>query len=254
MRPILTALLVRGLFAYGILLLGHSAEAQEKTLLIAAFDYKPFVNQNSEGHGYIAEITTAALLLMEYKAEYRFVPLKRALRLAQTGGVDGVLGAYYAEERTAYLDYSDPMGDVRVNFFARRDANISSVKPGDLKPYKIGVLVGTSLIEALHQDGLKTDAAPGNINNLNKLLARRIDLFVGTTEWILYDLRTNFPKAEQNQIVVLDPPYQLQQVYFTMSKRKRHSIKVIEDFNKGLKRLKADGSYQAILDAHGIAQ
>jgi len=255
MRQLLAALIINCLFAYGVsALFANSAEAKEKTLVIAAFDYKPFVNQDSEGNGYIAEIATTTLHSMKYKTEYRFVPLKRALYLAELGEVDGILAAYYAEERTAYLDYSDPMGDILVNFFTRKDTNISSAKPDDLKSYKVGVLLGTSLIEDLHRDGLETDTASENIYSLKMLLAGRFDLFVGTTEWILYDLRKNFSKAEQNQIVVIDPPYQKQQIYFTMSKRKNHSKKVIEDFNKGLKRLKADGSYKAILDKYGIVQ
>lgn len=241
--------------AASVLLWGeYSVEASEKSLRIAAFDYKPFVNQNVDGHGYIAEIATAALLRAGYDVEYHFVPLKRALVLAQEGDMDGVLGAYYAEERTSFLEYSNPMGDIRVNFFRRKDRNISYTKPADMAPYTIGVILGTSLIKALHQDGLKVDEAPGNVNNLKKLLAGRVDVFVGTTEWIFYDLRANFSQVEQDQILVIDPPYMIQKVYLTISKKKASFTTIIERFNKGLAQIKADGTYQAILKKHGIAQ
>ena len=39
-----------------------------------------------------------------------------------------------------------------------------------------------------------------------------------------------------------------------MAKKKEYSTKVIEHFNEGLKQIKADGTYQAILEKHGIAQ
>ena len=98
------------------------------------------------------------------------------------------------------------------------------------------------------------EEASGNINNLKKLLYGRIDLFVGTTEWILSDLRENFSQAEQDQIIVLDPPYQIQQVYFTTAKKKERSTQIIKNFNDGLQQIQADGTYQAILEKHGIAQ
>ena len=254
MRQRMIMFLVSCVIAYGCLLRAPAGDAAEKSLTIAAFDYKPFVNEDSEGHGYIAEIATAALQRAGYDAEYYFAPLKRALALAEQGKVDGVLGAYYAEERTSYLEYSEPMGDIRVNFFRRADKNIAYTQLSDLTPYTIGVLSGTSLVAALQKDGLQAEEANGNLNNLKKLLVGRIDLFVGTTEWILYDLRANFSQAEQDQIMVLDPPYQIQQVYFTTAKKKENSAQIIKDFNDGLKQIKADGTYQAILEKHGIAQ
>ncbi len=236
----------------GVLSYPPMAESREKILRIAAFDYKPFVDSTSPHHGYIAELAAAALKRTGYQAEYQFYPLKRALLLARKGKVDGVLGAYYAQNRTGYLEYSDPMGEILINFFARKDSEIPAAVVHELKDYRVGVLLGTSLIADLLRDGLKPDPAPENINNLHKLLAKRIDLFVGTTEWIRHDLQANFSKAEQNAVVVLEPPYQRQQVYFTVSKKNPDVNKIIRDFNKGLETIRASGTYRAIQDAHGI--
>lgn len=69
----------------------------------------------------------------------------------------------------------------------------------------------------------------------------------------MYDLQNHFSTEDQGFIIRLDSPYQIQHVFFACAKhRKNFDFRlVIEDFNKGVKRLKEDGTYQAILRKHG---
>lgn len=238
------------LLAYGLL---NCAHASSNTLSIAAFEYKPFVDTNLEGYGYIAEIASAALREAGYEVKYEFVPLKRALLLAKHKEVDGVLGAYYSKDRTEYLRYSNAIGEVNINFLTLAGRGIKSGELRELKNHSVGVILGTSLYSDLRRDGFYVEEGVDNLVNLNKLLAGRVDLIAGTSLWILDQLKRSFSAEIQNKVIVLEPPYQVQSIYFTLSKRKRNAEDIIKRFNRGLETIKLSGELTKILKKHHIS-
>lgn len=234
----------------------YSCESQEKVLCIAAFEYKPFVDPESEHQGYISQVMVEAFALQGYDAQLKYMPLKRALYEAQLGNVDGILGAYYTEERSEYLMYSKPITDIAINFFALTDSDydydydLATVK--ELLLTKVSVLRGTSLSQKLLDDGFLVEESVDNIASLNKLLHKRVGLVAGTTEWILHDLHSNFSAEQVGRIKILYPDYQVNSLNLTLSRSRKDAKDLINVFNKGLGRLKKSGRYHEIQYSAGV--
>lgn len=243
------------LFVFVFLLSKSFPAASSETLLtIATLDWKPYVGENLPDKGYLAEISTEVLRRAGYKVEYKFHPWKRALILGESGEVDGVLGAFYSDSRAEYLEYPQPIAKIYINFFHRTDQEISFNTLNDLKSYSIGVLLGSTLETDLQQAHLKTESITHHKQNLRKLLMGRIDLTIAATEWTLYMLKNEFSQAERDQISILNPPYQVNNVYLTFSKRVSHYRQLTEEFNKALELMHEDGTYYNILKKHGIPE
>ncbi|SMF01442.1 transporter substrate-binding domain-containing protein [Pseudobacteriovorax antillogorgiicola] len=230
-----------------LLLMPHRlvAESAVKHLTIGAFSYLPYVDETASDFGSLAAITKLAFEVTGIEVHYKFFPLKRALREAEEGQVDGLIGCFFSEERSHYLDYSIPMENVPVNFFALREKHLRWDMEM-LKAYYVGVQNGTSLATDLRKLGIPVEESQNNGMNLKKLLANRIDLFVGSTAWIQHELQHKFSVAERRRIEVLDPPFQVQKLYFAASKQHKNHQFIIERFNRGLEVIRKDGRYRKL--------
>jgi polar amino acid transport system substrate-binding protein len=229
-----------------------ACDSQEKLLCIAAFEYKPFVDPERDDQGYISQIAIEAFALQGYKVQLNYMPLKRALYEAQVGNVDGILGAYYAEERAKYLIYSDPIADININFLTLVESGYEEGLVKNLLLSKVSVLRGTSLYQDMLDEGFLVEESADNVASLKKLLHNRVGLVIGTTQWLFHDLTSHFSAEQVARVKVLSPAYQVQSIYFTLSYSRRDVQALMRAFNKGLRKLKQSGRYQEILDFHQL--
>lgn len=207
------------------------AEDRSKRLNIGIFDCPPYISTKTQNFGYLAEISKRALEVEGYVVNYEVFPLKRAIYLAQEGYLDGVLGPYYDKLRTHYLAYSKPLKQVPVNFITSSKQPISSIEWSGLANLRLGIISGTSLIPHFKEQNFLIEVVDNNILNLKKLLLGRVELIIGSTEWILHDLKNNFPPGTVEEVTVLQPPYLMQHVYLTVSKKRPDYQEIIDRFN-----------------------
>ncbi len=90
-----------------------------------------------------------------------------------------VATAYYTDERSKTYYYSDPYMESLTGFFVRKSSNIKWKVLEDLKPYRIGTVADNSYsLEFDKADFLKIETVSHEIQNLKKLLKKRIDITV----------------------------------------------------------------------------
>ena len=123
----------------------------------------------------------------------------------------------------------------------------------DLRPYVIGVVRGVEFEQELTAAGLRVESANNVSLNIRKVLANRIDLGISAKSNVLYNLRQGYSRAEQGRIEFLAPPFREEKVYINFSKLKPGYQKLTDDFNTGLRAIKRDGTYQKIIQQHGIS-
>lgn len=234
----------------GLMIGGLTATASEKTLNVAALDWKPYLGDN----GYMADIAKEAMEQAGYQIVYTVYPWEQAFPLLVTGEVDGMLGSYYSEGKLGTHAFAQPVIQVRENFFHLKGKEISYSALKDLEPYTIGVFGGSDIETSLKRSNLKTEAVEDQRQNLEKLLEGSVDLIIGPTEEILHILNTNFPDVNKNQLSMLSPAYQQNDVYLAFSKQHPQHEKLVEEFNKGLNLIRSNGKYDEILKRHGITE
>lgn len=132
------------------------------------------------------------------------------MALGQAGRLDGVIGAWYNEERALDFFYSAPLLTNKKIFVTSSDSQVPR-SWSDLRiysPYKIGTLRGYTYSDEFDSaDYLNRDPSPDMKAALQKLFAGRIDLVVGAYYPILYTIDNELPMFRDKLKVINPPPY-----------------------------------------------
>ncbi|MBU2709222.1 transporter substrate-binding domain-containing protein [Zooshikella marina] len=238
-----------------LLLLSISVSyAQNNTIVLAAEDWNPYVNQNDKDYGFICKVITHAFAKVGIHVEYHFVAWARALEMAQKGTIDGTFLWYKTPERTPYFHFSkEPLVKTSVVFFHHKDLSFDWETLEDITQYKIGAPIGSyisSKFTRYEKSGLLTvQRLPSDIIIFKMLLKNRIDIF--PHDYIVgYHELSNFLSEEAiNNITSHPKPLVERNTYLLISKKKHKNTELINLFNKGFSELKESGEYDQFLEA-----
>jgi len=232
---------------------GSRVCAGDKIIVLAhETSWAPHYGKGLKQGGYTVEIIKEALKRVGYELETVWLPWKRAQVEAARGDYDGLGASYYNEERANKFAYSDPIATTEVVFFKRTEDDIKYSNLEDLKPYKIGTGFGYGYPEPfVKADYLKKIEAYELKTNITRLLHKRIDLIIGSRKAILFYLKQKYPDRI-NSLEILGNPLETLSLYVLFSKKKPDYKQKIEDFNRGLKMIKEDGTYHKIIKNHGL--
>jgi polar amino acid transport system substrate-binding protein len=232
---------------------GSRVCADDKIIVLAhETSWAPHYGKGLKQGGYTVEIIKEALNRVGYELETVWLPWKRAQVEAARGDYDGLGASYYNEERANKFAYSDPIANTEMVFFKRTEDDIKYSNLEDLKPYKIGTGFGYGYPEQfVKADYLKKIEAYELKTNITRLLHKRIDLIIGSRKAIFFFLKQKYPDRI-NSLEILGNPLETLPLYVLFSKKKPDYKQKIEDFNRGLKMIKEDGTYQKIMKNHGL--
>lgn len=186
--------------------------------------------------------------------ELEWLPWARAFELAKKGEYDGVLGAWYTEERTQFFIYTNPFLSTELVFFKRKGEPVAYTSLQDLKPYTIGVARYSGPYELLKPELEENlDIATSADLNIQKLMQERFDLLADEKLNVLYIINTQFPEW-RDAIEILDPPLQINQLHVIISRHRTDAQVIVDAFNRGLKEIQEDGTFDGILKAHNFSE
>jgi len=227
--------------------------ADDKVIVLAhETSWAPHYGNELEDGGYTVEIIREALQRVGYELETVWLPWKRAQVEAARGDYDGLGASYYTEERATKFAYSDPIAATEIVFFKRTEDDIKYSELEDLKPYKIGTGFEYGYPEKfLKADYLQKIEAYELKTNIARLLHKRVDLIIGSREAILFYLKLEYPNKIQF-VEILGKPLEKLSLYVPFSKMTPDYKQKVEDFNRGLKMIREDGTYQKIMKKHGL--
>lgn len=219
---------------------------------LATLNWAPHYAEDLPNQGYFTEIVKESFLRVGYKLDVSFVPWKRAFVQASKGKYDGLLGAYHTEDRTKNFLFSSKISQAEIVLLSLKKRNIEANNLKALSQHQIGFLRGSS-------GGSKFDKAsflnkvPADDQSLNmsKLLFGRIDLLLIGKLHALKILNERFPNNRQ-EILLHTPALESNGLYVAISKKVEHSAKLILEFNKGLKIIKKEGTFDSIIKKHEL--
>lgn len=227
--------------------------AAEKTFTITTERFVPFIGEEFKNYGWTMEVARAALEPQGYKVTLVLLPWARALKKAQTGEYDGLYLSYYVKEREPWFVFSKPIGETRTGFYKLKERNISYTTLQDLKPYTIGVTRGAAVSPDFdNADYLAKEFITSDEQILKMLLKGRIDLFAGSEQVGQYIIHAKLPPETHDKFEFMEPPLTVQKLHMAISKKATDYNQKLEDFNKGLDRIISDGTYDRILERHGL--
>ena len=147
-------------------------------------------------------------------------PWKRALYLAEQGGIDLLVSLRITPERSSYLTFTPHRAFPNpIAVFVREDRIFRYRSWGDLKKRKGGVSGGDTFgggFDEYWRKELTVEEAPSMRENFQKIASGRIDYFV-TSKYVAEAYLAKNPP--EHKIVALSPPVSTFDIHFGFSKR-----------------------------------
>lgn len=240
---------------------GSAAYAAQDVLLATDEAYPPYsFKSGDDAVGIYPEILAKVFSMMPgYRVILLPAPWKRAVRMAESGEVLGVVPPYRRDDLRPWMEYTDPLFEEKIVAICRNDI---ATKVAD-KPYPggyggmvfgniSGSRAGGEMLHAMAAAGLVTiEEAKTTKNNLKKIATGRIDCYVddsvsiestwkkmGATDTAL---KRNFSKVAN---------VSGERTYIGLTGTKKYPFKddFVREFNARLSELKGRGEIDRIIE------
>ncbi len=232
----------------------HTALSKDRVVYCVTEEWEPYMGSKLKNKGFLAELVKEIFHRVGYQTKTEFFPWARAVYMVKKGNADILLGAYYTQERSEFLEYTQAVGVVETVLFTRKGRQITYDQLADLKDYRIGIVReaahGKEFDEA---DYLRKQKDVNIEENIKKLIEERIDIMVGPKDVTLFLIRNKYPQYV-DQIEIIGRPLNVNKIYIAFSKKVPAYSKRVDAFTKGLKMIKEDGAFDRIAQKHGIAK
>lgn len=235
------------------LLLGLSMPlcALEPVVRVTNGEWPPYLGERLPHFGIASRIVTEAFKRQGIAVQYGFFPWRRALLLANTPDWDGAAVWLKSAERERDFYFSDPVIDSDYVFFHLKAVPFSWTSVDDLSRYRLGItneyFYGPAFMAALSQGKLLVEGVPSDEQNFRKLLGGRIDAFPMDRIVGLTMLQQNFSPQELSRVTFTRNSLHSQPLHLLLTKRHAQNRVLLQEFNQGLKKLKASGQVDAYL-------
>lgn len=222
----------------------------EETVYLTNGEWPPYYGEKLPHYGSDSHIVTQAFALAGVKVIYNFYPWARALYMSQLGKSDGGVGwgngAGYQKDH--YI--SEVTSTYSMVFFHRKDYSFDWKTYNDLKGLRVGLTIAYDYPEQLKtmeaQGEIKAERVPQDEQNFRKLLAGRIDIFPNDVLVGASQMKQIFTPEQTAQITSHSIALKTGTLHLILSKKKERNARLIKLFDEGLKRLKQNGTYDAI--------
>lgn len=225
--------------------------ASAREVVLCTLNWEPYYGENLPRDGFFTEIVRTAFERAGHSVKVEFMPWARAMLEVEQGDRDVLLGAYYSEERARTYIASDPIYTDEVGLVALEDLGLRRFESlRALSDYVIGHGRGYSVSEAFDSaDYLDKEPEESQVLNLRKLYAGRIDLIAGSFASIRY--LADDAGHDVDRLVFLEPPLDENTLHIMISRAIPDGEQLLADFHQGLREIRADGTYDAILEEMG---
>ena len=225
--------------------------AAQRPVRIASVEYPPYVSKAMPQQGVLADLTVQAFAAAGETASVELLPWPRAMRLTQAGKFDGLLLLWPEEVKKLKLHASDALYQSELGVFVRVDTALPIKDIESLSGYRLGIVQDYGYPPALLKSGAVLHVAADDKTNFRKLAADRLDMALlerPVGEYFLHhELKPLCGKIEWGGKALAFLP-------LTIGFNGKQQL---EQFNHGLKLLKANGQYQKImapLQPHGAGR
>jgi polar amino acid transport system substrate-binding protein len=236
------------LLAPAMLLAVDSLAAKAPTLRVSGSIWSPYIDQTLESYGLASEIVSTALRRAGYEIEPTVEPWTRAYQGASLGVYDVLAAVWQTDSRAREMLFSEPYFFNDIVLIARAGPRMDSIE--DLRGRRVGVVEGYAYGGGFDEN---RDIIRVRSNHLvqNLLLLRqgKIDAVVGDSYSIIHAITKYMPDAVSDWVLIPQPVAR-RALYAGASKQNPDAAGIIANFNKAIKEMREDGTYNEIVGRH----
>lgn len=225
--------------------------AHARQVTMCTLNWEPYYGEDLPRNGFFTELVRMAFERGGHSVKVEFMPWARALLEVKQGDREVLLGAYYSEERAETYLASESIYTDKVGLIARRELGIRRFDSlRQLSDYTIGYGRGFAVSEEFDAaDYLDKEAAEDQILNLRKFERGRIDMIAGSFTSVRYLAQRE--GIDTSQMVFLEPALKTNTLHIMISRSIPDGEQLLADFHRGLREIRADGTYDRILREMG---
>ena len=231
-----------------ILIFFPAVNGFSQTLKVATGEYSPTIGANLKHGGYATHMLTLAFESQGIKLDINFMPWKRAMVSAQKGDYDLTFYWFCSDERQKDFYCGESLIQSEIYFFHLKSLDFDWQDYDDLEPYFVGLTAGyhysDELAQMLREGELNSHVTTRDIDNVNMLLANRIDIFPMTILEGSYLIHNRFPPESAEKITYHPKALLKPTGHPLFPKVNEKSNELLQIYNKGIKEIKAQGILQ----------
>lgn len=228
-------------------------------VILTTGDFPPYVFENAANQGPMPELIKAAFAEVGIETRIDFYPWLRAEDEVRQGRAFAAFPYRPTEERKKEFAFSDPLYVYTARFFYHVPAHPGGIpyeSLEDLQGYKIGGGLGFWYEPLFTEAGLDVEYVASAQQNFQKLYLDRIDLTPEEENVGWYLLRTLYPDEVDDFATLETPlvePGSVSDLRLMVSRSYPNAAQLLEQFNAGLTAIRANGTYEQILEAYQIS-
>ncbi len=235
--------------AFVILTIANTfGDTSEKHIIIAIPKIMPLSSEELKNQGLYPQLIRAIFQRVGYKAEIEFYPYEKIIEALKQGIIAGGAIVSYRDDRTAFLYYPDELYTIKIKVLGLKKGVPLTEFNGleSLKGSVVGTFKGSFIENELANVGVQYESTLTINQNLRKLILGRIDFIIAPEITALYLISQQFGSAGRESVIGYNPPYMIDKHYVAISKRYPNALEIVDAFNRGLKIIKIDGTYDRI--------
>lgn len=226
--------------------------AQEKTLTLVGDAWPPYTDASLPEGGLSVELIRTALGRAGYRVEYVEQPWERALRGFRRGQFD-LINDWFTASHAGYARYGAPFLINRVRWVQQRDGGIVYRGLESLAPYRValgrGYVYSDALMAALGDDAVYV---ADFVQAAYMLAAGRIDLTLEDELTARHHFENELALIHEG-FDLLPGEFDLLPLHLVVSNQHPEQREIIAGFARELAAMRDDGTYEAILQRHGLS-
>lgn len=235
-----------------------------KEIILVSDPYPPYVLDEKDNKGYVMDIAKIAYKAMGYKAIYKNIPFKRALKDVENCKYDGIL-AIRKEGRENFIYPKTTLGLFNNKFFRKKGTNwvwkgnirsLENITLGWINGYQIGGDFFLKYIEKNKNNSNRIQFTSGSnalLNNIRKLAKGRIDILLDDEKVILYTAKKNGFSLEIEDAGIFKPDNAKEEwVSIGFSDRNPNASELAEIFDMGFKKIRNSKELKNIFAKYGL--
>ena len=243
------------IFFFGIIFtafigLCAAAQADTENYIVAlnnAPPYRIITNEDGTNHfnGIYIDCIKEIARCLNIKLTFKEVPFSRALAMMRLGEADIMVGPNKTSEREVFMHYlrSELPRENKVFYLSPKTKTIQNYK--DLINKRIGIMNKAVYFDPFDSDTtLNKIKIPAYINGLKMLMAERLDAVIMPESLGDYQIKALSLPIKKSEYSIIGRPS-----YIALSK-KSTLVKHATQLNDMLSALKADGSFDRILNKY----
>lgn len=170
----------------------------------------------------------------------------------RSGALDGSAGLWFTPERDAFLLFSEPYLENRLVLVGLKGSDIGATSLSELTDKRVAVVATYAYGETVEKaKGPRFIEGKSDGENLQTLLRGEVD-YVLADELLVHHLFARYTEKAQRLLQVGSRPLAVRSLHFALRRDFPNAEKIIAGFNKEIRRMIADGSYNRTLQMDWI--